>query len=78
MRAAAPRASNPAQPPPEPRSLPGCWVRTPGVGSPRPPPLTSRRPSPQVSEAGASGGPRTSAGLGFPTGAEREVEEEEE
>ncbi|XP_014645509.1 PREDICTED: anther-specific proline-rich protein APG-like [Ceratotherium simum simum] len=57
VRGAAPGALNPAEPPPAPQSLPRRWVRAQGVGSLVPPPLTSRRPSPQVLEAGATGGP---------------------
>ncbi|XP_023073720.2 uncharacterized protein LOC111546493 [Piliocolobus tephrosceles] len=44
----------PQRAPPVPGALSGLWVRAQGVGSPLPPPLTSRGPSPQVPEAGAT------------------------
>lgn len=58
----------PAPGPPQrpPRSLRVQGVRAQGVGSPLPPPLTSRRPSPQVPEAGATGAPADGRGAGFP------------
>lgn len=80
VRGLAPCAPNPAEP------LPACarWgglralgVQAQGVGSPLPPPLTSRRPSPQVSERGATRAPRTGAGLTFPAREALLAEEEE-
>ncbi|XP_011908239.1 PREDICTED: pH-response regulator protein palI/prr-5-like [Cercocebus atys] len=64
VRAVAPASGTPESPA-RARSLSGLWVRAQGVGSPLPPPLTSRGPSPQVPEAGATGGPKDERGAGF-------------
>ncbi|XP_072867517.1 uncharacterized protein [Chlorocebus sabaeus] len=64
VRAAAPASGTPESPA-RARSLSGLWVRAQGVGSPLPPPLTSRGPSPQVPEAGATGSPKDERGAGF-------------
>ncbi|XP_070238111.1 uncharacterized protein [Bos mutus] len=57
--------------------LQALGVQAQGVGSPLLPPLTSHRPSPQVSERGATRAPRTGAGMTCPAREALLAEEEE-